>query len=70
MRKIVMILLCLSLLGCANVFPGKRLLEKDEEIRKLQKSLFEKEQELQKKDSRIEKLRKKLEGFGVFEKKQ
>lgn len=82
MIKILLILICLSLVGCA-VTPKIRLeiqmletqiaelkdslLKKEQEIKRLQGLLKEKERLLQEKDSKIESLRKKLGTFGVFE---
>lgn len=43
------------------------LLEKEAKIEELKELLNEKEEQLKKKDIRILQLRKKLEGFGVFE---
>lgn len=69
LKKGLLVLLCLGVIGCA-VVPKSRLesqaelkeslLEKDGEIIRLQNLLKEKER-------RIEQLRKKLEGLGVFE---
>jgi peptidoglycan hydrolase CwlO-like protein len=77
MRKIGLILLCLLLAGCASSPKSKileqqvndlqtSLSEKDAQILKLQGLLTEKEQQLKEKDSKIEELKNKLTGFGVF----
>ncbi len=73
MRKISSILLCLALAGCAGVTKNKTidslnvyLSQKDAQILKLQALLVEKEELLKEKDLKIEELKKKLAGFGVF----
>jgi outer membrane murein-binding lipoprotein Lpp len=77
MRKIGLILLCLLLAGCVSSPKSKileqqvndlqtSLSEKDAQILKLQGLLTEKEQQLKEKDSKIEELKNKLTGFGVF----
>jgi len=79
MKKVLLILLCLELVGCATVFGGRQLQErlkqlessisdKDEEIKRLRDLLREKEEQLQAKNEKIEQLRKKLESVGVFTK--
>jgi uncharacterized coiled-coil DUF342 family protein len=70
MKKVMLILLCLSLSGCAGFSRARKLNEevnmlqefickKDEEIKTLQASLEEK-------DRKIKELKEKLEGLGVF----
>ena len=67
MKKILIILFCLGLAGCASF--SKSILEKDGEIIKLQDLLKEKEQVIEKKDLKIKQLRKKLENFGIIDRK-
>ena len=78
-KKLLLILLCLQLSGCATIFKGKELerrvsqleeslLDKDGQIEKLRGLLKKKEDELQAKNAKIEELRKKLESVGVFTK--
>lgn len=70
MKKVILILLCLSLIGCAGISKARKLNEevdrlqeliskKDEEIKTLQASLVEKDQQ-------IKELKEKLESLGVF----
>ncbi len=74
-------LFCLILSGCAtaanNIKPESEnrtvqleafLLQKDEDILRLNSLLEEKERQLEEKNIKIQELRKKLEMFGVFEK--
>lgn len=78
MEKLLIILACMQLLsGCAS-FPvsigqNQRIAEleaalssKDKEIAALGYALKEKEAQLQERDKKIERLRKRLESLGVF----
>jgi peptidoglycan hydrolase CwlO-like protein len=70
MKKLLFILLCLGISGCAGISlrgSPDSLKQKDEEIKRLKTLLSAKETQLEKKDAQIEDLRKKLEAFGVFE---
>lgn len=69
MRKFLSVLIIFSLVGCVSVSKKLKesLLQKDEEIKKLQDLLQEKEGIIKEKDLKIEELRKKLESLGVFQ---
>lgn len=79
MKKLLLVMLCLGVVGCAS-FPSLGcsqfeeqviklqgdLLAKDQEIARMQKLCDAKDDQIKGKDSKIEQLRKKLEGFGAF----
>ena len=67
-----MVLIIFSLVGCVSAskklkLQQESLLQKDEEIKRLQGLLEKKEGIIKEKDLKIEELRKKLEGLGVFQ---
>lgn len=70
MRKILLILLCLSLAGCTTVSKAKKLEKQASELQsvilKQKEEIKAKEGELKEKELKIQELQKKLEGFGVF----
>lgn len=74
MKKLLLILLCFQLIGCATLSNAKKVRElqkslnqKTDEVKTLQGLLDKKEQALKEKDTKIEELRQKLKMFGVFE---
>jgi len=75
MRNLLLILLCLSLAGCTALSRAKKLEKKVTELQEVlsknnaecNEELKIKENQLKEKDSQISGLRKKLEGFGVFQ---
>ncbi len=75
MRNLLLILLCLGLAGCTTLSRAKKL---EKQVAGLKESLLKqnaecneqmkmKESQLKEKDSQAAVLRKKLEGFGVFQ---
>jgi starvation-inducible outer membrane lipoprotein len=71
MKKYLLVLICLTLVGCATP-PKTENLEKQvtelqETITKKNEEIKVKEGQLKEKDLKIEQLRKKLESFGVFQ---
>ncbi|MFC1708938.1 hypothetical protein ACFL2J_02615 [Candidatus Omnitrophota bacterium] len=78
MRKLVVVLLCLALSGCVATPKVKKaeqeaplqeaLVKKDESIQRLQGLLKERDRQIAEKNEKIEKMRERLEMFGVFEK--
>jgi len=79
MRKILLIVLSLGVIGCISISSPKignleekvtqlqnDLLSREQEITRLQNLCDAKDEQLKGKDLKIEQLRKKLEGFGVF----
>ncbi|MFH1622504.1 MAG: hypothetical protein ABIA97_05210 [Candidatus Omnitrophota bacterium] len=84
MKKILPILLCLLVVGCAAVNSSKKvnkvdleaqiiqlqhsLSEKETSLKQLQNLLQEKDLQLKDKEAKINDLHKRLEMFGVFEK--
>ena len=74
MKKILLSLLCLQLVGCVTITSTHQVRQmqqsldkKDNEVKALQGLLDQKEQALKEKDAKIEELRQKLKMFGVFE---
>ena len=72
MNKLLAILLCLGVVGCASLSTGKNKKMQDE-ISQLNVSLSQKEsqikqlqEQLAEKDAKIKDLSAKLEGFGIF----
>jgi len=74
MRNLLLILLCLSLAGCTTLSRAKNL---EKQVTGLKEALSKrnagcneelkmKDNQLKEKDSQIDTLCKKLEGFGVF----
>lgn len=70
MKKILLILLCLSVTGCTTVSRVKKLEKQASELQSIisiqKEEIKAKEVELKAKDLRVQELQKKLEGFGVF----
>ncbi|MFH1281956.1 MAG: hypothetical protein ABIH91_04510 [Candidatus Omnitrophota bacterium] len=71
MKYFLLILLCFGLVGCATTSKTKNL---ENQVIQLQKALFSKDVEIKLKEDRlrekeleVNRLRKKLEGFGVFQ---
>jgi len=75
MKNLLLVLLCLSLTGCTTLSRAKKL---ERQVAGLKESLSKqnaecneemkmKENQLKEKDSQAAVLRKKLEGFGVFQ---
>ncbi|MDP2044501.1 MAG: hypothetical protein Q8K15_04965 [Candidatus Omnitrophota bacterium] len=71
MRYFLFILLCFSLAGCTTIFKTKRL---ENQVTELQGVLLRKDQDiklkedkLKEKELEVNRLRKELEKFGVFQ---
>jgi len=75
MKYLVVLLLCLSLTGCASTSTLRTekqqceeiLAQKQGELEELKQKLEEKNISLKKNEARIAEMTKKLEGFGVFD---
>ncbi len=70
MRNLLLVLLCLSLAGCTTI-SRTRTLEKritglQEDLSRKDEEIKIKESQLKEKESEIARLRKRLEGLGVF----